>query len=100
MHMDREILLSKSYRAIIIDLRRAFANVIKKIFTKKLPVDTTKDERPLQLFLAFRLIPLYTNPGLRPIGDLYSYAQVKKQAVKPLYMLCTGYLNPTKHRRY
>ena len=63
----RKILVSKSYGTINADLR-AFANVIKKICTEKLPVDTTKDETPLKVFLACRLIPLDKNPGLRPIG--------------------------------
>ena len=64
----RKILVSKSYRTINADLRRAFANVIKKICTEKLPVDTTKDETPLETFLACRLILLDKNPGLQPIG--------------------------------
>ena len=38
----RKILLSMSYGTINADLRRAFVNVIKKICTEKLPVDTTK----------------------------------------------------------
>ena len=58
MHMEREILLSKSYGAVITDLRRAFTNVIKKLCTKNLSVDTTKDETLLEAFLACRLIPL------------------------------------------
>ena len=41
---------------------------LKKICTEKLPVNTTKDETPLEVFLACRLIPLDKNPGLRPIG--------------------------------
>ena len=64
----RKILVSKTYRTINADLRRAFANVIKKICTGKLPVDTTKDEIPLETFLACRLIPHDKNTGLRPIG--------------------------------
>ena len=56
-----KILVSKSYGTINADLRRAFANVIKKICTEKLPVDTTKDETPLEAFLACRLIPLDKN---------------------------------------
>ena len=64
----RKIIVSKSYGTINADLRRAFANVIKKICTEKLPVDTTKDETPLETFLACRLILLDKNPGLQPIG--------------------------------
>ena len=60
----RKILVSKSYWTINADLRRAFANVIKK--TEKLPVDITKDETPLEVFLACRLIPLDKNVGLQP----------------------------------
>ena len=59
----RKILVSKSYGTINADLRRAFANVIKKICTEKLPVDTTKDETPFEAFLACRF-----NPRLRPLG--------------------------------
>ena len=64
----RKIIVSKSYGTTNADLRRAFANVIKKICTEKLPVDTTKDETPLETFMACRLILLHKNPGLRPIG--------------------------------
>ena len=39
-----------------------------KICTEKLPVETTKDEAPLEVFLACRLIPLDKKSGLRPIG--------------------------------
>ena len=60
--------MSKGYGTINADSRRAFANVIKKICTEKLPADTTKDETPLEAFLACRLISLDKNPGLRPIG--------------------------------
>ena len=60
--------MSKSYGTISGDLRRVFANVIKKTCKEKLPVDTTKDETPLEAFLACRLIPLDKNPGLRSIG--------------------------------
>ena len=63
----RKIFVSKSYGTINVDLRRAFANVIKKICTEKLSVNTTKDEIPLEAFLTCRLIILAKNPGLRPI---------------------------------
>ena len=64
----RKVLASKSYGTINADLRRAFANFIKKICTEKLPVDTTKNETPFEAFWACRLIPLDKNKGLRPIG--------------------------------
>ena len=64
----RMMLAWNSYGTINADLRRAFANVTKKICTEKLPIDTTKDETPLQAFLIHRLIPLDKNPGMQPIG--------------------------------
>ena len=51
----RKILVSKTYRTINVDLRKAFANVIKKICTGKLPVDTTKDEIPLETFFDLQI---------------------------------------------
>ena len=65
----KKIFVSKSYGTINVDLRRAFANVIKKICTEKLSVHTTKDEIPLEAFLTCRLIILAKNPGLRPIRE-------------------------------
>ena len=90
-----------------------------KKYAQKSPVDTKKDETPSKAFLACRLISLDKNPGLRPIGVgevlrriagkvvmkvmkkdikkvVRSYAKVKRQDEKPLYMLCTKYLNPMK----
>ena len=49
----RKILVSKSYGTINADLRRAFTNVIKKIFTEKLTVNTTKmKHRSMRFWLA------------------------------------------------
>ena len=48
----RKILVSKSDGTINADLRQAFASVIKKVCTEKLPVDTKKDEALLEAFLA------------------------------------------------
>ena len=50
----RKILVSKSYGTTNADLRIAFADVIKKICTEKLPVDTTKDETPLEAFFGLQ----------------------------------------------
>ena len=61
------MVLSKSYGTSNADLRRALANVIKKICTEKFPVDKTKEETALGAFLACRLIPFDKKPGLRPI---------------------------------
>ena len=60
----KKIIVSKSYGIINADLRRAFANLIKNICTEKLPVDTTKNEAPLEAFLVCRLIALDKNPEL------------------------------------
>ena len=57
-----KILVSKSYGIINSDLKRAFVIVIKK-----LSVDKTKYETPLEVFFSCRLIPLDKNRGLRPI---------------------------------
>ena len=65
MQMDGERFLCWTINA---DLRRAFADVNNKIYTEKLPVDTTKDETALESFLACRLIPFDKNLGLRPNG--------------------------------
>ena len=43
----RKILVSESYGIINADLRTAFKN----IYTEKLRVDTSKDEKPLEAFL-------------------------------------------------
>ena len=59
--------MSKGYGTINADLRKEFVNVIKEICTEKLPVDTTKNETPLEVLLASRFIPLYKNLWLRPI---------------------------------
>ena len=58
---QRKVLVSKGYGTINADLRKEFVNVIKEICTEKLPVDTTKNETPLEVFLASRFIPLYKN---------------------------------------
>ena len=54
---SRKIIVSKIYETINADLRRMFANVIKKICSGKFPVDTTKNETPFEAFLARILIP-------------------------------------------
>ena len=58
---QRKILVSQGYGTINADLRKEFVNVIKEICTEKLPVDTTKDETPLEAFLTSRFIPLDKN---------------------------------------
>ena len=58
----REALASKVYGESGNDLRKALANVIKKICIKDI------SDNSLEAFLACRLIPLDKMPGLRPIG--------------------------------
>ena len=58
----RKILSSRVYGDTGRDLRRAFANVIKKMC-----VDNISDNS-LEALMASRLVPLDKNPGLRPIG--------------------------------
>ena len=64
----RKILASNNYGTVNTDLRKAFAEVIKTICTKKIEINTENNTTSLEAFLACRLIPLDKNPGLRPIG--------------------------------
>ena len=47
--------------------KKSICLVIKKTYTKKLPVDKAKVETPVEAFMACRLIHLVKNPGLQPI---------------------------------
>ena len=58
----RRILASNQFGATNCDLRKTFAEVIKKLYTE---VD---ENNTIEAFLANRLIPLDKNPGLIPIG--------------------------------
>ena len=62
----QRILASNNFGSASQDLRKAFAEMIKKICTQK--IETENDATALEAFLACRLIPLDKNPGLRPIG--------------------------------
>ena len=64
----RNILLPNSYGTSNTDLRKAFANVIKKTSTDKISVNKDKEETSPEAFLAYRLIPLGKNPVLCPVG--------------------------------
>ena len=57
---------SKSYWTINPDLRRAFANIIEKIYTEKLPVDKIKDENTNRSVFGLQTYSLDKNPWLRP----------------------------------
>ena len=58
----RKLLASRMYGDTGRDLRKSFANVIRKISTTEI------SDNSLEAFLACRLIPLDKCPGLRPIG--------------------------------
>ena len=58
----RRILASNQFGTTNCDLRKTFAEVIKKLCTE---ID---ENNTIEAFLANRLIPLDKNPGLRPIG--------------------------------
>ena len=58
----KKILTSKQFGKSSIDLCKAFAEVIKKIYSIE------NQSASLEPFLACRLIPLDKNPGLQPIG--------------------------------
>ena len=58
----RRILASNNFGTSGSDLRKVFADVIKKLCIEKIESST------IESFVACRLIPLDKNPGLRPIG--------------------------------
>ena len=58
----RRILASNNFGASSSDLRKAFANVVRKLFIDLVETHT------IEAFLSCRLIPLDKSPGLRPIG--------------------------------
>ena len=64
----RRIIASNSYGNTNDDLRRAFAEIIKKVCTTKIQPDADSTSIEIEAFLACRLIPLDKNPGLRPMG--------------------------------
>ena len=63
----RRILASSQFGTASLDLRKAFAEMIKKLCIEEIStnVDGTTS---IESFVACRLIPLNKNPGLRPIG--------------------------------
>jgi len=58
----RRILTSGSYGGHSVDLCKAFADVVNKLYTQNV------DYVSIEPLLASRLLPLDKNPGLRPIG--------------------------------
>ncbi|XP_057307912.1 uncharacterized protein LOC130645822 [Hydractinia symbiolongicarpus] len=61
----RRILCSSTFGTTNTDLRKAIAELTKKLCIESIP---ESDRSPLEAFVACRLIPLNKNPGLRPIG--------------------------------
>lgn len=99
--------------------KKSICLVIKKTYTKKLPVDKAKVETPVEAFMACRLIHLVKNPGLQPIevGEVLQRIAGKvimkvvkedKKVARYLQLcahqevgceaaiMCTEYLNPIK----
>ena len=60
----RRILTSNSFGTASSDLRKSVADFIKKLCSKRI----NSENKLLEAFIAYRLIPLNKNPGLRPIG--------------------------------
>ncbi|XP_057302766.1 uncharacterized protein LOC130636933 [Hydractinia symbiolongicarpus] len=61
----RRILCSSTFGTTNTDLRKAIAELTKKLCIESIP---ESDRSLLEAFVACRLIPLNKNPGLRPIG--------------------------------
>ena len=76
----RRLFTSRQYGNSSSDLRKAFANFIKKLCVEEL--ESTKS---IEAFTANRLIPLDKNPGLRPIGV---GEVLRRIAGKVVMMLC------------
>ena len=60
----RRMLISNSFGTASSDLRKSIADLIKKLYIKRINFENIS----LEAFIACRLIPLNKNPGLRPIG--------------------------------
>ena len=63
----RRILCSSTFGTTNLDLRKAIAEMTKKLCIESLS-QNAGDKSPIEAFVACRLIPLNKNPGLRPIG--------------------------------
>ena len=59
----RRILTSRVFGTAILDLRKTFAELIKKLCVEELESPSS-----LESFVACRLIPVEKKPGIRPIG--------------------------------
>ena len=106
------MLTSREFGTSSTDLRKTFAQLIKKLCIEELESTTS-----LEAFTACRLIPLDIKPGLRPIGegevlrriarkaimmilrktlkmhrDLCNLVQVRKQEQKQPYTQCEIFL--------
>ena len=63
----RRILCSSMFGTTNGDLRKALAEMIKRLCIEELPCDSN-NTTSVEAFIACRMIPLNKNPGLRPIG--------------------------------
>ena len=59
----RRLLTSREFGTSSTDLRKTFAQLIKRLCIEELETTTS-----LEAFTTYRLIPLHKKPGLRPIG--------------------------------
>ena len=64
----RRILCSTVFGTTNLDLRKAIAELIKKLCIEPITRNTDGKSSSIEVFVACRMIPLNKNPGLRPIG--------------------------------
>ena len=64
----RRILCSSVFGTTNLDLRKAIAELIKKLCIEPITPNTDGTSSSIEAFVACRMIPLNKNPGLRPIG--------------------------------
>ena len=76
----RRILTSRAFGTAILDLRKTFAQLIKKLCVEELESPSS-----LESFVACRLIPLDRKPGLRPVGVGEVLQRIAGKAVMMLF---------------
>ena len=70
---------SRAFRTVTLDLRKTFAQLIKKLCEEELESPSS-----LESFVACRLISLGRKPGLRPIGVVKVLRRIAGKAVMML----------------
>ena len=71
---------SRAFRTVTLDLRKTFAQLIKKLCEEELESPSS-----LESFVACRLILLDKKPGLRPIGVREVLRRIAAKAVMMLF---------------